>query len=119
VSYRDFVEQVCTRSGMADAARMERAIAATLEVLGERLRTVDARAVARRLPPELACHLRGTSAVASPDTDTPDALVTQVCSESGVRAEELRAICQVLAETLDEQGRAQLRMQPLSALFTH
>jgi hypothetical protein len=28
-----------------------------------------------------------------------------------------RAVCRVLAQTLDEQGRTHLRMQPLSALF--
>jgi hypothetical protein len=30
----------------------------------------------------------------------------------------VRAVCRLLAETLDEQARAHLRMQPLTALFS-
>jgi uncharacterized protein (DUF2267 family) len=119
VSYRDFVEQVRTKSGSNDPAHLERAIAATIEALGERLRAPDAEAVARKLPPELARHLKPSRERTVAAEHAPDAVVSQVCSEAGVRAEELRAICRVLAETLDEQGRAQLRMQPLSSLFVH
>jgi len=117
VSYRDFVEQVRTKSGSSDSVHLERAIAATLEALGERLRAPDAEAVARKLPPELARHLQPARERATVLEEAPDAVVSQVCTEAGVRAEEFRAICRVLAETLDEQGRAQLRMQPLSSLF--
>jgi len=119
VSYRHFVEQVQTNSGINDPARVERAIAATLEVLGERLRTPDARAVADKLPPELACHLTATvHARQQGEGAAPtDVALSRICSQKGVAAEELRAVCRVLAETLDEQGRAQLRMQPLTALF--
>jgi hypothetical protein len=45
--------------------------------------------------------------------------LTELCQRSGVGVEQMRAICRVLAEALDEQGRAQLRMQPLSSLFVH
>ncbi len=115
MSYHHFVEQVRTATGSSDAARIERAIAATLEVLGERLRTVDAAAVARQLPPELGQFLRGTSEL--PRSASPHELVQQLCGEAGFAREELRAVCRVLAQTLDEQGRAQLRMQPLASLF--
>lgn len=106
-------------TGNDDAARLERAIAATLEALGERLRTPDAEAVARKLPPELGRHLVGGADRPAALEQPADAVVSHVCAEAGVATEELRAICRVLAETLDEQGRAQLRMQPLSALFVH
>ncbi len=116
MSYRHFVEQVQTQTGLNDPARVERAIVATLELLGERLRTPDARAVARKLPPELACHLRGHDGRTLEQPERID-VVTQLGSETGIATEELRAVCRVLAETLDEQGRAQLRIQPLTALF--
>lgn len=113
MSYRLFVEQVQSRSGSSDALRVERAIAATLELLGQHLRTPDARAVAQKLPPELACHLRGSDEVMEDGIDLRLTELTRICSDEGVASGELRAVCRVLAETLDEQGRAQLRLLPL------
>jgi uncharacterized protein (DUF2267 family) len=115
VEYRHFVEQVRNKSGL-EGEQIERALAATLSVLGDRLRTVDARAVAQRLPPELARHLTGRREATVRD-ERPDAFVHQLCERTGVGVEQMRAICRVLAESLDEQGRAQLRIQPLSSLF--
>lgn len=119
MSYRHFVEQVRDQSGTDDSARIERAIQSTLEVLGERLAHPDARAVAKKLPPELGSHLCAKAHAGAPIAPRPKTTVREVCDEAGVATTELRAICRVLAETLDEQGRAQLRMQPLSALFVH
>jgi uncharacterized protein (DUF2267 family) len=119
VSYRYFVDQVRGKSGLQDNEQIERAIAATLSVLGERLRNVDARAVAEQLPPELARHLRGRAALDDASDRPSEASVVRVCAQTGVGLEEMRVICRVLAETLNEQGRAQLRMQPLSSLFVH
>jgi len=120
VSYRNFVEQVRNKAGLNNGEQIERAIAGTLEVLGERLRDVDAAAVARKLPPELACHLRGRLQPADDALgQRPEVFLSELCEKSGVGPEQMRAICRVLAETLDEQGRAQLRMQPLSSLFVH
>jgi len=118
VSYREFVDQVRNESGTHDPARLERAIATTLEALGERLRAPDAKAVAQKLPPELGRHLLGAHGAADAPACADD-IVSVICSERGIAAEELRAICRVLAESLDEQGRAQLRMQPLCSLFVH
>ncbi len=115
MEYRHFVEEVRNKSGL-QGEQIERALAATLSVLGERLRSVDARAVAQRLPPELGRHLRGRRGAAACD-ERPDAFVHQLCEKTGVGVEQMRAICRVLAASLDEQGRAQLRIQPLSSLF--
>ncbi len=117
MSYRHFVQQVRDKSGL-EGDQIERAIAGTLSVLGDRLRSVDAAAVARKLPPELARHLRGRREGDVLD-QRPDTFLSELCRKSGVSPEQMRAICRVLAETLDEQARAQLRMQPLSSLFVH
>jgi uncharacterized protein (DUF2267 family) len=108
--YERFVEEVIERAGSAAREDAEHAIAATLEILGGRLRDVDAEAVATRLPQPLATMLlrAQTSSGVTRGSDNPSTTVDMALT---------RAVCRVLAQTLDEQGRTHLRMQPLSALF--
>jgi uncharacterized protein (DUF2267 family) len=121
MSYERFVEEVQHRSGFAHPSVARRAICATLAVLGERLRDVDRRAVAEQLPVELAAAI--TESAAAPCTLPVDADLDafmrhlEVHSSAKIDVAQLRAVCQVLAETLDEQARAQLRIQPLNQLF--
>ena len=104
MSYQNFVERVTTWSGMS-RDEVEPVIITTLPVLGSRLGEVDKRAVAARLPPELGAALCGRALIQDEPLSLDD--------------DRVRAVCRVLASTLDEQGRAQLRMQPLTALFVH
>ena len=109
MSYQSFVEQVANLSGKSQE-EVETVIAATLEVLGRRLRKVDARAVAARLPRELAAKLcAAANKVAAQGDHNADKVA--------IEDDGAKAVCRVLASTLDEQGRAQLRMQPLTSLF--
>ena len=108
MSYRSFVREVARRAHHADLAETERAVLATLRALSRRLADVDARAVAAQLPPSLADVFMSTSRadVARPELDVGD-----------VDPRLVRCACRLLAESLDEQARAHLRMQPLIALF--
>ena len=111
MSYRWFVREVARRAEISDLAVVEQSVTDTLAALGQRLCDIDARAVAAQLPPSLADPF--LSAVLSDRcTDRESALTT------GADRRIVRAACRLLAETLDEQARAHLRMQPLTSLFT-
>jgi uncharacterized protein (DUF2267 family) len=111
VTYDDWVSEVAARAGAADRGAAEHAVAATLDALGRRLRPVDARAVANALPARLGAALLRSSSGDHGDLDDFQRRL------GGVPACLVRAVCRVLAESLDEQARAQLRMQPLTRLF--
>jgi uncharacterized protein (DUF2267 family) len=120
VSYQQFVEAVRARTGLESPQVVEGAIAATLAVLGERLRRVDARAVAAELPEPLAQSLLSAQpAPGEEESIDADELVARVSDRMGAPAAARAALatCRVLAERLDEQARTHLRMQPLSPLF--
>jgi hypothetical protein len=89
---------------------VEKNVTDVLRALGGRLCDIDAKAVAAQLPPSLAdpflaaaLHVRDVDGC-SLGTDADERIV--------------RVACRLLAEMLDEQARAHLRMQPLTALFT-
>ena len=103
MNYQSFVEQVAKHSGM-DRKEVEAVVESTCAVLGSRLRLVDARAVAAHLPQELAQRI---CEAAEADNDESMTIVDA----------RIGAVCRVLARVLDEQGRAHLRMQPLTSLF--
>jgi uncharacterized protein (DUF2267 family) len=109
MSYRWFVQEVARRAGVSygDA---ERAVTETLRALGQRLADIDARAVAAQLPPSLADAFMSAVEQASPEE--AEAALTEAADRRLVRG-----ACRLLAELLDEQARAHLRMQPLQALF--
>lgn len=118
--YQEFVQDVASRSGLEDREEVERAIRATLTVLGERLRRVDAMAVAAQLPPELGAHLTSEACASGEQLEaTSERLLDRICERTGLTERQATALFRVLAGTLDEQGRAQLRMQPLGALSMH
>ncbi len=111
MSYRSFVCEVARRAETPDLTVVEQTVTNTLRALGRRLCDIDARAVAEQLPPSLADTF--LSAVLSDrDADVVSTLSSRVDSRI------VRAACRLLAEMLDEQARAHLRMQPLTALFT-
>ena len=116
MSYEKFVDEVHVRAGTISRQAAERTIAATLQVLGERMSPADAEAVRSQLPQPLATHLQGEVVPGDYDVDTFLARVRELVRREGAE-EHSRAVCQLLAEMLDEQARAHLRMQPLSQLF--
>ncbi len=107
----NFVHDVAERAGL-DHETASRVVHATLTVLGRRLRAVDAEAVAKRLPPELGAALldQPYEGECGPEGFLRDAPVSD---ERG-----LRAVLRLLAERLDEQARAHLRVMNLRRLFT-
>lgn len=109
MSYRWFVLEVARRADIADVALAEIGVTETLRALGQRLCDIDARAVAAQLPPSLADPFM--SAVRQRETPA-----TTLSTDADMRI--VRCACRLLAEMLDEQARAHLRMQPLTALFT-
>jgi uncharacterized protein (DUF2267 family) len=114
MSDKHFVEQVAARAGTDDHDLVARAVAATLALLGQRLRPVDARAVASRLPSSLALHLLEQGYAGEIDCDE---MLARLGAVDDTSVPVARAVCRVLAETLDEQARAQLRIQPIRPLF--
>ncbi|MCA9623541.1 MAG: DUF2267 domain-containing protein [Myxococcales bacterium] len=110
MSYRTFVHAVAERAGI-DAATAERVVAATLTVLGQRLRRVDAQAVAERLPAPLRRHLLASDYQGDLDAEE---LLRRTGSPDDRHP---RAVVAVLAESLDEQARTQLRISDLRALL--
>ena len=102
-----FVALVCARSGLDEAAA-ERVIAGTLAALSERLLSIDAQAIATRLPrvwaPLLARGLGRDFEV--------DGLYARVANHAGLgrveALEQSQVVCQALAEALDETGRQHL-----------
>jgi len=106
-----FVHDVATRAGL-DHETATRTVQATLAVLGRRLRHVDAEAVAKRLPPEL-----GAALLSQPYEGEcgPDPFLAGAPSPHD-RAP--RTVVRLLAERLDEQARAHLRMVNLRQLLS-
>ena len=105
-----FVQDVAERSGL-DIETAHRVVHATLALLGRRLRPIDAEAVARRLPPELGAALldQPYEGECHPDELLQDAPVSD--------ARAPRTVLRLLAERLDEQARAHLRVVNLRRLF--
>lgn len=112
MSYRWFVLEVARRAGVSNVELAELAVTETLRALGQRLCDIDARAVAAQLPPSLADPFM--SAVLQAPSDKPTAATLSTDADMRI----VRCACRLLAEMLDEQARAHLRMQPLTALFT-
>ena len=102
-----FVALVSERSGLDEAAA-ERVIVATLSGLAERLLSIDAQAIAARLPRPWAPLLaRGQG-----QDFTVDGLYTRVGNRAGLSRlealEQTQVVCQVLSDALDETGRQHL-----------
>lgn len=118
---KGFVEEVAVRVGAEDHEAVARMVAVTLSVLGQRLRPVDARAVAARLPESLAVHLLESHASGERSPSSlgwgPEEVLRRLGANDSDDSRMARTVCRVLAEALDEQARAQLRMQDIKPLF--
>jgi uncharacterized protein (DUF2267 family) len=112
MTYEAFVDEVARRAEMSHRDETERTVMLVLGALAGRLRPVDARAVAARLPPALSQVFRSCASAADP---ADRRWFERQLGSADERA--VRAACRLLAETLDEQARAHLRMQPLAELF--
>jgi len=121
MSYQRFIDEVQHRAGLSHREVAAKTIRATLVVLGERLREVDRRAIADQLPAELAAAMNdsGDTSYGLPVDADLQTFIDRLTHHTTARVEvdQLRAVCQVLAETLNEQARAHLRIQPLNQLF--
>ncbi len=107
-----FVRTVAQRCGVPADERLATTVITILGALARRLRAVDARAVAGQLPAVLAAAF---DAHHSHDLHDDAALAAALLA--GHPQRQVRAVCQLLAESLDEQARAHLRIQPIAALF--
>jgi len=116
VNYTRFIDEVAALCGSIDRATLEKVVAATVRVLGMRLRTVDAEAVAEQLPANLAEHVKAEPFHSECCDREFEELVADRSSQLATPV-AVRAVCRLLAERLNEQARAQLRMQRISSLF--
>lgn len=121
MSYQRFIDKVQQRAGLTHRDLAHTTVVATLVVLGERLREVDRRAIADQLPAELAEAMNnpGDTTYEIPVAADLETFIDRLAhhTTARVKVEQLRAVCQVLAETLNEQARTHLRIQPLNRLF--
>jgi uncharacterized protein (DUF2267 family) len=111
MTYEAFVDEVARRAGV-NRQDAEHTVMIVFGALAGRLNKVDAHAVAARLPSTLSQVFCSCASAADP--------ADRRWFESRLGATNqrvVRAACRLLAETLDEQARAHLRMQPLAALF--
>ena len=110
-----FIAAVAERSGCHDGDRLSATVVSILGSLAQRLRPIDAREVAKQLPaalaPAFATRVYDDASATAPTELRPGVM------QSGHPEAHVRAVCQVLAESLDEQARAHLRIQPLVTLF--
>lgn len=119
VTHERFVAEV-QRMTALDSGAAERACTATLEVVGQRLGNREAEVVAAALPPPLA------DALTRCDYDEPFGfaeLAHRVARATGAELERAReqaqAVCEVLGQCVDDDGRQHLEHLPveLALLF--
>lgn len=112
--FASFVCEVAQR-GDLPIAEAPRVVNSVVRLIGARLPEADAREVARRLPEPIGERLCAASANHE-STELRGRLV-EAGRREGLSERQLRATCQVVAETVDEQARAALRMQPEIDVF--
>jgi uncharacterized protein (DUF2267 family) len=120
--YEQFVAEVAGRLGLGERSDAERAIQATLGVLGAHLPEPHAAAVAKQVPGELAQMLRSRSYCG--DVELPD-FYAEVRDAEGVSQgfamEHALVVCQVLTEAVDHEARKHLSVhapRSMLPLFT-
>jgi uncharacterized protein (DUF2267 family) len=111
MTYESFMGEVSWRSGVDSRQRIERAIQATLEIVGERMNARDAQQLADQLPAPLGEHLRkAPSHRAFGVEELFEHVKDQEPSRRlGIAVEHAKVVCQVLAEALDFDGQQLLR----------
>ena len=120
--YEYFVDLVERGGGFDSREAAERAISATVDVLGELLPSIDVESVADQLPPELAGRLQSGTHRAEFDDEE---LYRRVGAREGVdvaRAREhAHVVCQELTQVVTGEGRDHLRLHlpdSVARLFT-
>jgi uncharacterized protein (DUF2267 family) len=108
----ELIERVRARLGDASAWQAAQAIEATLATLGERMRTVDACAVASELPPRFAAALtRRPCARLAALSDVYQGVARREHVPLPSAMLHAQAVCRALCELLGEQMRAQLSIR--------
>ena len=114
----EFIDRVQGLLGFDDRIEVEDAVRATLETLGRRLSFGEANDVARRLPPELADHLR-RHASGQPETFSLDDFFQHVATGTDIEVdvamarERAEAVMTVLREAVgDDEIRAAASQLP-------
>lgn len=103
----DFVGAVCARAALASRPEAERAIHATLHELGKHLSPAHARILQRALPPAFASSVSDFDPDAQPfSLDTfYRAIALREGRRLGLAVEHAQAVCEVVAQCLDERSR--------------
>lgn len=121
MGYEQFVDDVKRRTGFSRRDLAERAIDATLRVLGERLETRHSHAIAEQLPPPLARSLQRWPFDGEFGLDE---FYERISSREGVSsklaAHHAKVVCQVLREAVNDDGIEHLTAdlpEPFAHLF--
>jgi uncharacterized protein (DUF2267 family) len=116
-----FIHLVEYRAGLTSTGEAERAVRATLEVLGERLSRGEAEDIAVQLPPEISGYLMQPG---NPEVFGLEEFIRRISEREGVSARDaedhIRAVLSVLADAVsaDEIEDACRELSPdLQALF--
>ena len=105
----DLIDRVATIGAIGQRKETERAIAATLSVLGERLGDDDARAVAQDLPVPLGhLILSGRHGFVFDELELYDRVRTREGVPAGFSREHAQAVCEVIGGLLSTATRARL-----------
>ena len=122
MTYKSFIERVRERTGCESREAAELAIAATVEVVGQRLINMDKRFVASQLPKSVAEWLLTHREQEDFDLGELYQRVSEREAVSlGFAMEHAQVVCQVLAESVDREGLAHLRLhvpEEWAELFT-
>lgn len=103
-------QNVMVRGGFTRPERVDRAIDATLQALGERLAPLPARTLRKQLPPEVARKLDVSEAAEDTTVRRFYERVSELESERiGIGIEHAQVVCQILGELIDQEARAHLR----------
>jgi uncharacterized protein (DUF2267 family) len=121
MKYAEFIDRVEHEGGFRERADAERAAAATVAVLGERLPAIDRDAVADGLPAALGALVRAGERTGEFDLDE---LYARVSRREGVplgtAVEHAQVVCRVLGVAAEGEARKHLVLhlpRPLAQLF--
>lgn len=123
MSWDQFIDAVAGRAGLKDRHLAEKAALATTTVLGERLPRIDVDAIADQLPERLGQALRAGDHRGEFDRAILFGRIAQLEGVPIGRAvEHATVVCQVIADTVDAEGRTHLTQHlpdDLAALFDY
>jgi uncharacterized protein (DUF2267 family) len=103
MKYDEFISQVCKRADITERAEAERAVAATLETLGQRMSGGEPKDLASQLPPEIAMFLQQPETGVGEDFSL-DEFFWRISQREGVDLSEAtfhaRVVIALLSETV-------------------